>query len=963
LSDAYSPTAGNTWFIIIMKKKTPETKQAKTLRQIDEEAQRTTRQPPPGETLPGTAELAHELGVHRIELEMQNEELRESNLALSRSRRKFSDLFDFAPVGYFVLDKQGAILDVNLTGAALLGAEKQHIVGNKFPRHVAQEDQDAYFLYHRKMLEGDAVREMELRLIKKDPGASVVYSMIKGVALRERPSDDVQYRIAVMDITERKKAEEDLRESEKKYKELIEANAIILRMDCSGKITFANEFALTFFGYTLDEIIGNNVSILVPPKETISNRNLLKMVGTILENPDAFTENLNENIRKNGERVWVSWRNKGLRDSGGKIVGNLAFGQDITGVKRTEELLRQSEARFKAISEASPVGVGVVSVPDGKFLYVNSTYERKYGYPKGELLGKGTPDIYHDLKDRDHILRILKEQGSVTDYEVRFNRKDGTTFWGLASVRPIPFGGRPALLGVFVDITERKCAEEKLTKLNRTLTAIGKSSQAMMRAANEPEYLEEVCRIVVEECGYRMAWIGFAKDDDEKTVEPVVHAGFEEGYVEKATITWADDERGQGPTGTAIRTGKATMCRNMFTDPAFAPWREEAIQRGYASSIVLPLMGESKAFGAINIYSKDPDPFSDEEVSLLTELANDLAHGIITLRIRAAKAVAEETLRNERNFINAVVQTTGGLIVGLDMEGRIQLFNHACEKTTGYTFNEVKGRIFWEFLLIPEDQEPVKEVFGEIKSGTHSAEVEFENYWVTRAGERRFIKWTNSAIRNENGGVHLIIGTGIDITERKQSEESLRESEERYRLLVRYAPAGIYEVDFPSGRFTEVNDVMCNILGYTSDELLALRAFDVLDDEGKARFAARIGRAEAGDRPEEAVEYRVRTKDGRFIWALLNTTFRRKEGTFIGATVVAHDITERKRAEDEIRRRAEELKAANEELERFNRAMVDRELRLIELKKQVNELCARLGEPRKYELSFEGDDDTRTFEK
>ena len=201
----------------------------------------------------------------------------------------------------------------------------------------------------------------------------------------------------------------------------------------------------------------------------------------------------------------------------------------------------------------------------------------------------------------------------------------------------------------------------------------------------------------------------------------------------------------------------------------------------------------------------------------------------MALRVRAAKAVAEEKLHNERNFINAVVQTTGGLILGLDTQGRIQLFNHACEKTTGYTFNEVKGRVIWEFLLTPNEQEPVKQVFSKIKAGDFNADREFQNYWVTREGKRRFIKWANSMLRDDNGAIRLIVSTGIDITERYLAEE-------------------------------------------------------------------------------------------------------------------------------EIKRRAEEL-------ERFNRAMVDRELRLIELKKQVNELCARLGEPRQYELSFEEDDDTRTYEK
>jgi PAS domain S-box-containing protein len=161
--------------------------------------------------------------------------------------------------------------------------------------------------------------------------------------------------------------------------------------------------------------------------------------------------------------------------------------------------------------------------------------------------------------------------------------------------------------------------------------------------------------------------------------------------------------------------------------------------------------------------------------------------------------------------------------------------------------------------------------------------------------------------RTADNRIEGVVMSFIDITERKRTEEALRESEERYRALVQFAPAGIYEVDFPSGRFTEVNDVMCRILGYTPEELLAMNAADVLEDDDKARFSARIRRALTGEKPEEAVEYRVRTKDGRVIWALLNTTFRRKEGKFIGATVVAHDITERKRAEEELKKAHDEL--------------------------------------------------------
>lgn len=139
-----------------------------------------------------------------------------------------------------------------------------------------------------------------------------------------------------------------------------------------------------------------------------------------------------------------------------------------------------------------------------------------------------------------------------------------------------------------------------------------------------------------------------------------------------------------------------------------------------------------------------------------------------------------------------------------------------------------------------------------------------------------------------------------DISEHMVLEEALRQSEERYRHLIQYAPAGIYDVDFATGRFTEVNDVMCRVLGYTRDELLAMSAQDILDDEGKAVFESRVRRARAGERPEGSTEFRVRTKAGRLVWALVNTTFHWKDGAVAGATVVAHDITERKQLEEKL---------------------------------------------------------------
>ena len=147
-----------------------------------------------------------------------------------------------------------------------------------------------------------------------------------------------------------------------------------------------------------------------------------------------------------------------------------------------------------------------------------------------------------------------------------------------------------------------------------------------VRASKESGLLHEIRQVIVEVGGYRLAWVGFAEQDDKKSVRPVAQAGYEEGYLETLNITWADTGRGRGPTGTAIRTGKLAAAQNILSDPHFAPWREEAARRGYASSIALPLTaegtalrpGSGQALGALNIYAAETDAIDTEEGKLLT---------------------------------------------------------------------------------------------------------------------------------------------------------------------------------------------------------------------------------------------------------------------------------------------------------------------------------------------------------
>jgi PAS domain S-box-containing protein len=215
-------------------------------------------------------------------------------------------------------------------------------------------------------------------------------------------------------------------------------------------------------------------------------------------------------------------------------------------------------------------------------------------------------------------------------------------------------------------------------------------------------------------------------------------------------------------------------------------------------------------------------------------------------------------------------------------------------------FSDQKGRCY-----PVEEWERLNEAFKEtIRTGVgYEFDVRaFKNgklIWVTTRSE---------VVRDQNGQIMSVHGSVQDITERKKAEESLRESEEKYRELVKCAPTGIYEIDFRTKKYVSANDAMCILLGYTREELLSMNPFDFLDEEGKAAFQSRVFRWLDGEKPDDNVEYKIKAKDGHIIHALLNVKFRfDKNGKPSGATVVGHDITGRKMMEETLAAERENL--------------------------------------------------------
>ncbi len=584
----------------------------------------------------------------------------------------------------------------------------------------------------------------------------------------------------------------------------------------------------------------------------------------------------------------------------GTAIGIALRGYDL------ERQARRSQDNLSAVLDV--VADAVIALDsDGRVTFLNTAAEKFCGRERfdadGRLLDEVLPMLV-DEQGRPHgTWGLLLADGApartltVTD--------GATTRVVRCAIAPtLGVGSRTAATVVMLsDLTvrtqeesDRRRLQVEVKRMGRALKMLSETSRVLQCATSENELFEEVCRLSVA-LGYRLAWVGMARHDGERTVDPVAQAGYRDRYLDEVRLSWRDQAGDEGPTGAAIRSGEIAIARDILEDERFSDWRMEAAKRGYASGISLPLKSGDRVVGALTIYATESDAFGADEVELLHELAQNMSYGLMALRARSERQRVEQDLLQAEARYRALVEQipiVTYVAAADDLGSRLYLSPQIATLTGFHPERWISNPAFFVNHLHPGDRVRVLHELARCKDGAAPLTAEYR--LLASNGSTVWVRDEAKVVRDEGGRPQFIHGVMMDITTRRLAEESLHHAHDALRTLINASPLAIFTLDISGCVGAVWNQAAERLFGWNEAEVIG-RPLPIVTGEKQSEARMFLARVLSGEIFTD-VEIQRSHRDGSTIdLNMAAAPLTDPEGRITGVIAMLADISSRKRAE------------------------------------------------------------------
>ncbi|MDO9531266.1 MAG: PAS domain S-box protein [Deltaproteobacteria bacterium] len=831
--------------------------------------------------------LVHELQVHQIELEMQNDALRQSQLSLEEAHRKYSDFYDFAPVGFLTLDESGLIREVNLTAASQLGVTRRHLIDKPFRFFIAGEDRRRFYLYLKRVFQEQGPHSGEIKLQQPDKGS--FFAHLDSVAVTDVSGARV-CRTSITDISDLKQAEEKLQASERLFASFVgHLPSVAVIRDLEGRCLFANAAWEQTFQKSREEWLGKTSEELWPPEVAAKFREQDRLV---IETGEPL-QTLGSLPHPDGLHQWISHRFPIVDQDGQPVMIG------INAIDVTEPMA--IKARLEQVLDSGPAAIYTCDPGrDFAFSYISENTKTLVGWEARDFLADSRFWLDHvHPEDRPWVCQRLVfpwPQDRQT-YEYRFLAKDGAYRWMHDDVRLVQDAdGKPVeMAGVWMDVTDSKRMEEALRVSLRFLEIVHNFTDidSLLTA-----FVSEIKTYTGCEA------VGLRVLDADGGIPYQAYDGFrQQFYASESPLSIRTDQcmcinviKGDYNPKLPFYTAGGSFWMNhttrflaTVTEADKESTRNACNQEGYESVALIPIRWGDQILGLVHIADRRENMVPLELVEMLEKAALQL--GTAFERVKAEAALRE----SEAKYRLLVRQIPAVVFKGYQ-DWSVDFFDRKIENLTGYIREEFDSRqLKWCDLILPEDLDMARGLF---KQAFKTDKSYVREYRIRKKdGEITWIQARGQIFSDAAGQVDYVSGVFFDITERKASEEELRETRNYLANLIDYANAPIIVWDAES-RITRFNHAFENLTGFTTNEVIGQKLDLLFPEASREESLRKIASTSSGEH-WESVEIPILRKDGDIRIALWNSAnIHAKDGATLMATIAqGQDITARKAAE------------------------------------------------------------------